>query len=480
MNLSLWTWVSTIVLSLFFLFMSLRFKNKADLSFAHYAIAGGTLPFFLILFTDIATIMGVGNFVGHSSKGYEIGLANIPFVIGEQGAKIIFALLFAGLAARFTYKSIGEMMNDLMLRDRLSRSIIGLLTASIMIAWVGGQAKGMGDLFAIFTGTDPIAMIILFTVVFLIYTSVGGMYSVVWTDLIQGALLIGIAIWFYIQVFAKIDFSFTTLKSRLADVDSVQLAQMNLSFGEIATLFITGCFGILAAQIYWQRCFAADKPKTASRAMLYSGFVAIIFTCLATLSGLIVKTENPDIAAESAISWLIMEEMTEFAALSFFILVFLAAISSASSLLHAAAVVIVNDLVIPWSKDTNDKKLVGLTRICVLIVGVFSVGAALWADSIIGLFSLAYTMTGGGVVPVLIIGLLWKRNRQDPFSMGMQNSAVSVWGGRIGLVSGAVASLTFGILWGVAISMTLTILFSLLLPTNRALDLVETEKSAQS
>ena len=68
--------------------MSFFFKKKADASFAHYAIAGGTLPFFLLLFTDIATIMGVGNFVGHSSKGYEIGRASIPFVIGEQGAKL--------------------------------------------------------------------------------------------------------------------------------------------------------------------------------------------------------------------------------------------------------------------------------------------------------------------------------------------------------------------------------------------------------
>ena len=66
------------------------------------------LPFFLLLFTDIATIMGVGNFVGHSSKGYEIGIANIPFVIGEQGAKIIFALVFAGFAAKFTYKNISR------------------------------------------------------------------------------------------------------------------------------------------------------------------------------------------------------------------------------------------------------------------------------------------------------------------------------------------------------------------------------------
>ncbi|WP_144460750.1 sodium:solute symporter family protein [Siminovitchia fortis] len=467
MSLLSLTWTATIVLSVFFICMSLIFTKKASTSFTNFAIAGGTLPFILLLFTDIATIMGVGNFVGHSSKGYEIGLANIPFVVGEQGAKVLFALVFAGFAAKFTYKTLAELMNDLLLRDRISRALVGLLTSSIMIAWVGGQAKGMGDLFSVFTGTDPIPMIVVFSAVFILYTLIGGMYSVVWTDLIQGALLIAIAIWIYIKVFAKVNFSFSELKTSLGDAGAGQLAEMTLSFGEVFTLFLTGTLGVLAAQVYWQRCFAAKKPKDASRAMFYSGIVAIIFTCLATVSGLVVKATNPDLDPSQAISWLILEEMTQLVALGFFILIYLAAISSASSLLHSAAVVITNDLVIPNTKGRTDDFYIKFTRWCILLVGIFSVGAAVWAQSIIGLFSLAYTMAGGGVIPVLIIGLLWKRRKQESFDMGTQNSGVSVWGGRIGLVSGAAASLAFGILWGVLISSILTIVLSLLLPTDR-------------
>ncbi|MED4781345.1 sodium:solute symporter family protein [Brevibacillus choshinensis] len=471
MSLATWTWAITIVMCLFFLILSLRFKEKADTSFAHFAIAGGTLPFFLILFTDIATIMGVGNFVGHAAKGYDIGLSNIPFVVGEQGAKILFALVFAGFAARFTYHSIAEMMYDLLLRDKVSRALIGVLTASIMIAWIGGQAKGMGDLFAAFTGTNPLAMILVFSVVFIIYTTVGGIYSVVWTELIQGGLIIGLAIWFYFQVFAKIDFRFSTLQTKLNEIGASNLVEFNLSFGEVATLFITGCFGILAAQVYWQRCFAAKKPKAASRAMLYSGIVAIVFTCLATISGLVAKVQNPELDPNQAMPWLIMEEMTVTAALIFFTLIFLAAISSAASTLHSAAVVIINDLVIPNVPGKTDAQYVTYTRWCVLVVGVFAVAAALWASSIIGLFSMAYTMAGGGVIPVLIVGLLWKRRKQEEFQMGVQNSGVSGWGSRVGLLSGAICSIAFGILWGVLISTILTILVSLVVPTRHDRDL---------
>lgn len=466
MGLGFWTWTITIVLSLFFIGMSFLFKKKADVSFAHYAIAGGTLPFFLLLFTDIATIMGVGNFVGHSSKGYEIGIANIPFVIGEQGAKVIFALVFAGFAARFTYKTLAEMMNDLIVRDRITRSLVAILTSSIMIAWVSGQAMGMGALFATFTGTDPVLMILVFSAVFIIYTTVGGMYSVVWTDLIQGAILIGIAVWFYFQVFQRIDFSYTNLKAGLSDVGASELVQMNLSVMEVTTLFVTGTLGVLAGQIYWQRCFASKNVKSARRAMLISGIVAIIFTTLASISGMIVKIQNPTLNAENAISWLILEEMTQFAALAFFIMIFMAAISSASSLLHSAAVVIVNDLVIPNMKEKEDVFYLKLTRVSVIVFGMFTIVAAIWADSIIDLFALAYSMAGGGVVPVLIVGLIWKRKKAENFEMGTRNSQVSIWGARIGIVVGAIVSLALGILWGVLASIIMTILFSKLLPSN--------------
>lgn len=465
--LATWTWIVTIALSLLFISMSLVFRKKSSESFLQFAIAGGTLPFFLILFTDIATIMGVGNFIGHSSKGFETGVANIIFIIGEQGSKILFALVFAGFAARFTYKSIGELLNDLILRDKVSRALVGILTSAIMIAWIGGQAKGMGALFGTFTNTDPLPLIFFFSAVFIIYTMIGGMYSVVWTDLIQGALLTGLAIWFYITVFAKIDFNYMKLTESLVEVGAGDLTTLNISFTEVLTLFVTGCFGILAAQVYWQRCFAAKNPKAASRAMFYSGFFAIGFTALTSITGMLVKAMNPTLDSGSAISWLIMNEMSQFAALLFFILIFLAAISSASSQLHSASIVIVNDLIIPFKPNMKDKALVSWSKWLVVVVGIFSITAAIYSESIISLFSFAYTMTGGGVVPVLIVGLIWKTRKSERFEMGYQNSRVSVWGGRIGLLSGAISSVLFGILWGVLISAVLTVLVSLLLPNKK-------------
>lgn len=77
------------------------------------------------------------------------------------------------------------------------------------------------------------------------------------------------------------------------------------------------------------------------------------------------------------------------------------------------------------------------------------------------MFAKAYTMAGGGVVPVLIVGLLWKTSR-SPFRAGEKNSRLTPWGVRTAVVSGAIVSLVFSILWGILVASTLAIVVSLL------------------
>ncbi|MDF2501764.1 MAG: Na+/solute symporter [Anaerosporomusa subterranea] len=120
MSLSVGIWVITVLVCLLFVGISLKVKGEATASFANYAIAGGTLPLVFIFFTDFATIMGVGNFVGHTGKGYTEGLSWLSFILGEQGSKIIFGLVFAGFAGKFTYNTVAEMSDGWPVKSKAS------------------------------------------------------------------------------------------------------------------------------------------------------------------------------------------------------------------------------------------------------------------------------------------------------------------------------------------------------------------------
>ncbi len=115
----------------------------------------------------------------------------------------------------------------------------------------------------------------------------------------------------------------------------------------------------------------------------------------------------------------------------------------------------------PFKRNTTDQLLVTWTKRATIIIGVFACLLALYADSIIGLFAKAYTMAGGGLVPVLIVGSLWKTSR-DPFRAGRKNSRLTPWGVRSAIVFGALVSLLFSILWGILVATMLAVIVSLL------------------
>jgi SSS family solute:Na+ symporter len=446
MALGTWLWIITIGFCLAFLVISWKVKDKATSSYAEYVIGGGSLPFFLIFFTQFATIMGVGNFVGHAASGARVGLPHMFFILGEQGSKIIFALFFAGLAGRFTYKTVSEMMDDLFVRDRVTRMLVGLVASLIMIAWVGGQGKAFGHIFSVITGANPTWIILFFSAVFILYTTLGGIYSVVWTDFLQGILMFIFGAVFYYYAFAPVDFSLTQLATKLAEGGHGNLwAVEHVNTMSLVTMFVTGCIGILAAQIYWQRCFAAKDGRTARNGLLYSGIIAILMVMLTALVGMVIVAVNPEILgadgklAADPMSWFLQSaHIPTFVAAMIFALILAAGMSSADSNLNSAATLIVNDLVLPLKKDATDQELVRYVTIATVVVGIFAALAALYATTIIGLFSKAYSIAGGALVPLLLVGLLWKKRAGEEFRMGTRNSNITPWGARTGIVVGGV------------------------------------------
>jgi len=432
-------WLITILMCGAFLYISIKVKDSAQSSFSNYAIGGKSFPMYLIFFTQFATIMGVGNFVGHAGSGYKIGLPHMAFILGEQGSKIIFALFFAGLAGRFTYNTFPEMIDDLVARDKVTRALGGVLAAMIMIAWVGGQGKAFGNIFNIVTGADPIPIILLFSAVFILYTTMGGIYSVVWTDLLQGILVVIFGTAFYIYAFSPVNWSMAELSMRLGEVGKAELWSFEGTSGiTLLTKFVTGCVGILAAQIYWQRCFSAKDSKTARNGLLYSGIIAIIMVMLTALVGMVILTMNQGLKPDDAMPWFMMNYVPIGISAMIFALILAAGMSSADSNLNSASILIVNDLIKPFNEKASDAELVKYAKILTVVVGIFAALAAIFAGSIISLFSKAYAMAGGGLVPLLIVGLLWKERSNEAFEMGRKNSKVTPWGARVGIVVGAI------------------------------------------
>ncbi|QSO51315.1 sodium:solute symporter family protein [Alicyclobacillus curvatus] len=459
-------WVIAIIFAVVFLTIAWSVRGKASKNFAAYAVGGATLPLVLVMFTDLSTIMGAGNFVGEAANGFKIGYSQLAFVLGEQGSKIAFALIFAGFAGRFAYRTLGEMMDDLILRDKVSRIIIAVLMLSLMVAYIGGQGMGMGLLFHEFTGVNPTLIILFFTALFIAWTYMGGMHAVARVEFLIGILVILLGLVYYGSVFSLVHFSPAFLNQKLAAVGAQKLTTFKFDPKTI-TLFVTGLLGVMTAQIYWQRCFAAKDGKTARRGMLIAGSIAVIFVAATAIVGMVAKALNPTLKANLAMPWLMMHSVPGYITVLVFALVLIAANGAAASNLNSATVILVNDFFKVFSPNMSDESMIRWGKRMTIVVGAFAALAAMYASSIIGLFSKAYTLLGGSVVPVLIVGLLWRRNYAARFEQGFRNSRVTAWGARIGLVLGAVLALSVNIFVGFGAAVVATVIISLFTATRK-------------
>lgn len=454
-------WVITALFAVFAVGTGWANRKAAGRSFTNFAIAGTSLPLAVIAFTDLSTIMGAGNFVGEAEKGHQVGYTQLAFVVGEQGSKVVFALVFAGFAGRFAYRSLGEMMNDLLLRDKVSRMIIALLTLALMVSWIGGQGLGMGLLFHVLTGADPTLIIFLFTAIFIAYAALGGMHAVARVEFILGILIVVMGLVYYLAAFNLVDFSPGQLNSRLDAAGLSELTEFHLGT-QTLTLFLTGLLGVLGAQSYWQRCFAASNARSARRGMLIAGLIAMVFICGTVLVGIVARALNPDVPADEAMPWMMSTQVPMAITIVLFGLVLIAANGAAAANLNAATVITVNDvLTVLWPR-TTDRQMVVAGRVLTVVIGIGAAVTAMYTSSIIDLFAQAYTLLACSVVPVLALGLIWRRDRSRPFTTGEHNSRITPWGARTGLVAGAVVGQVFGLYTGFATALVATFVVSML------------------
>lgn len=453
-------WLIAAVFALVMLGIGWSVRKRAGASFAAYAVAGTSLPLILVLFTDLSTIMGAGNVVGEAEKGFDLGYSQLAFVVGEQGSKIVFALLFAGFAGRFAYRTLAEMMDDLIFRDKVSRVLIGVLMLSLMVSYIGGQGLGMGLLFHELTGANPTVIVLFFTFVFVTYTYLGGMHAVARVEFVIGILVVGLGIAYYCTAFHLVGFNPATLNHLLDKAGAGHLTEFHVDF-QTVTLFCTGLLGVIAAQTYWQRCFAAKNGRTARTGMLVAGVLAVLFVMCAVIVGMIAKALNPSAAADEAMPWLITHSLPVGITITVFALVLIAANGAAASNLNSATVILVNDVLKVVRPAMSERSMVRWGRNLTVVVGVFGALAAMYASSIIGLFAQAYTLLGGSLVPVLVVGLLWKRDRGQRFRHGLRNSRVTSWGARTGLVVGGVLALAVNIFVGIGVAIVATVVVSL-------------------
>ena len=167
-------------------FLCARRKASSDDFFR----GGGRIQWWALGISYMATAMSSISFMAYPAMGYASNWLLIGVPVFQSAAVVVAALLFIRMFRRLNITTVFEY-----LEQRFGRAIRLLGAALMMLSQVGGRLSIVMLLpamaFSAVTGLNVYVSVLLMGMVTVIYCLKGGMKAVVWTDVLQFALMYG-------------------------------------------------------------------------------------------------------------------------------------------------------------------------------------------------------------------------------------------------------------------------------------------------
>ena len=308
-------------------------------------------------------------------------------------------------------------------REKYGRTVEVLVTLCIVVSylgWVAAQIKALGLVFHVVSDgaiSENLGMIIGAGSV-LIYTLLGGMWSVAITDFIQ-MIVIVIGMLYISGEMTALTGGFTVVIEHAAAAGKFSFwPDMNLvSILGFTAALSTMMLGSIPQQDVFQRISSSKNVNIAVQASILGGILYFIFAFVpmylaysATLidPGLVERYINTD--SQMILPKLVLEHAPVFAQILFFGALLSAIKSCASATLLAPSVSFAENIVRGFYKNLSDQGLLKIMRITVLF---FTLAVTLFAmNSELSIFKMvesAYKVTLVAAFVPLAFGIYWSK-----------------------------------------------------------------------
>lgn len=425
--------------------MSRRVKTSED-----YYLGDRSAPWWAIGISVVATYVSALSFLGGPAWAYGDGMAalaihiNYPLVIFVVVVVFLPFFFNSGVASIYEYleRRFGKTSRTVM-------SLLFLLTQTITAASI---LTATAVVVTFVTGIDAKTAVWIMTGIVLVYTLMGGMNAVIWTDVLQGFILFlgaGIVLYFLLVEVSPLSGAL----ENLAENGKLNPINTSLDFtiaptvwaGVFAmTLFHITVYG--ANQMMVQRALAAKNIGDAKKSYLLMGYAAFFIYFLFFFVGALLYVhfkgepfEQPnEIILRFANSLAIPGLMGILAAA-----VLSASMSSLSSAFNALATISVTDLYrMFFKKDGTDKHYLFMSRVFTVFWGLMVIPMAY-----------VFISSGGSILEALSkAGSYFVGAKLAMFGMGFFSKHTTERGLLIGVAAGFIGLMIivgFGGLLGV-------------------------------
>ncbi len=419
-------------------------KNKTT---DDYFVGGRNLNSLHIGLSVVATDVG---------GGFSIGLGGLGFVMGLSGSWLLFTGLLgawlsgvllipkvAGLARKKGFFSFPQYLEHIF--DKRVALLAGVISAIGYIGFTSSQLLAGAKLASsTFLDLSLSQALLIMGVVAVVYTGIGGLKAVIYTDTVQWIVLMAGLI-FVALPFAY--FKIGGIKSITSTLPPSFLSLTAISWQKVINWMFTIIPIWFIGMTLYQRIYASKDTKTAQKGWFIAGFfeypimafigvVLGMFSRVALENGLLKGYTLSNLDAEMGLP-VLLRTVLPVGFLGIVLSAYFSAImSTADSCLMAASGNILTDVV----KKHNSKNGLVYSQILTLLIGILALLIAVKMTSVLDLMLYSYSfMVSGMFIPVLAALFLKKPN-----SIAALFSMIAGGGTTLALIISGI-SLPFGL-----------------------------------
>ena len=420
-------YLSIILIYLFTLIALGAYKAKKIKTQSDFAVAGRTLTPWILVGTMLATWLGTGSVLGNAGKAYQTGLAALILPLGGVLGVVVLTQI-AGKVRAYEKFTVPEILGDRFGPAARTLSVIALVIAYMVIVSYQYNAGGavihtvLKDVLLDNSGTPLISIqagTIIAAIFIILYTMLAGLVSVAYTDVANGIIIL-ISFVIAIPIFL--------VKAGGLEGMAISFAEMgkndHMNFWgvysgmDIINFCLPSFLLIMGDANMYQRFFASKDAKGAKSATKTLIVAVLIAELMIIVAAWIASSMIPDAeVGKYVLIYASHEFLPPFIGAIMMTTIVGIIISTADSYLLVPTTTLMRDIYLNYfNKNADQAKIVFLSRVLVIILGIIAYAVSLGFAKSAGFFEralYAYTIYGAAITPSLVAALFWKQATKE-------------------------------------------------------------------
>jgi SSS family solute:Na+ symporter len=419
--------------------IGLYFARRQE-SAEDYFLAGRNMPWLPVAMSMFASLTSAVTFMGLPARAYEENMALLVVCIVSP---LLVPILVLVLYPAYRRHGVTTSYEFIGLRfGKAGRTAVSLLFVLARLGWLGTVIYAPALALSVATGI-PIGMtIVLMGSMATLYTVLGGLAAVLWTDVVQFLILVAGAIWVAVELVATVPEGLPGILDAARSTGRLHVVGWRLSLFEMSGLAVGVSFFLQMMQDYGtdqvtvQRMLAVKKPGGVTKAAIFNACTDVVMVALLLFIGLglfAYYQHHPELTpagtADTVLPTYIMQALPSGISGLVISAIFAAAMSSMDSGINSLATVIEHDFIKQFRKRPQSSRHdVRQARLLTLGLGVLATLLAFGVtrmSNIIDAFAMFMGLFNAPVLALFVLGFV---SRHARFSAWIVSVAAAVAG----------------------------------------------------